>query len=189
MSEVVRTFIAVDIEDPLLLSRIERLKEALVATGVPMKPVETQNLHITLRFIGEVPYGVVNDIIDLVLKRLSFKPFTIMLKGLGAFPSPLRPRVVWIGVEEGAERLRELREFIESGLRRLGLRPEKEEFIPHLTLARIKGARNLHALIKFIQDHEGYEVGSMTVEAVRLKKSTLTPKGPIYETLWEVKAS
>jgi len=180
-------FIAVDVEDPLLVSRIERIKDSLAATGVPMKLVETENLHITLRFVGEVPVGVVEEIKREVMQGLTFKPFTVRLAGLGAFPSPARPRVVWIGVREGFDELKAIRDSIEGGLRRLGVRPDDKEFHPHLTLSRIKGSRNIQALVKLIQEMQDYEVGSFRVTSVRLKKSTLTRRGPIYETLMEVK--
>ncbi|GAB6147909.1 RNA 2',3'-cyclic phosphodiesterase [Stetteria hydrogenophila] len=183
-----RVFIAVDIEEPLVVSAMERVKEALVATRVPMKPVEAQNLHITLRFIGEVPRGVVEEIARSVLARLEFEEFEVEFRGLGAFPSPLRPRVVWVGVSEGQEQLARLHESIEEGLRRLGIPPERERFVPHVTLARLRGSRNLTALVKLLQEYEDYVFGRMRVTSVRLKKSTLTPKGPIYENLWEVKA-
>ena len=187
-AESLRIFIAVDIEDPLIVSRVERVKEAVIATGVPMKPVETENLHITLRFIGEVPRSTAEEVAG-VLSRLSFKPFKIMLKGLGAFPGPYRPRVVWIGVAEGAEQLRSLRDHIEAGLREIGITPERQQFHPHLTLARIKGSRNINSLIKLLNEMADVEIGQVTVNSVRLKRSILTRRGPIYETLMEVKAS
>ncbi len=188
--ERLRVFIAVDVEDPLLVSRLERIKESLVATGVPMKPVETQNLHITLRFIGEIPLGLVEEIKRSVLAELKFESFTIELKGLGAFPGPYRPRVVWVGVSRGTEELRAIHDEIERSLRRLGIPPEKEKsYVPHLTLARVKGSRNIQALTRLILDYEDYVFGEMVVDKVRLKKSILTRSGPIYETLAEVKAS
>ncbi|MEM1869413.1 MAG: RNA 2',3'-cyclic phosphodiesterase, partial [Acidilobaceae archaeon] len=85
---ILRVFIAVDIEDPLIISRLDRVKDALVSTGVPMKVVESYNMHLTLRFIGEVSRGVV-DSISRALSRLEFKEFTIVLRGLGAFPNSL----------------------------------------------------------------------------------------------------
>lgn len=183
-----RVFIAVDIEDPLLVSALERVRDALVATGAPMKPVETQNFHVTLRFIGEVPRSLADEIARSVLQKIEFQEFEVELKGLGAFPSPVRPRVVWVGVSQGAEQLGRLYESIERGLRRLGIPPEREQFVPHVTLARLKGSRNLAAVAKLIHEYEDYVFGKMKVSSVRLKKSTLTPRGPIYETLWEVKA-
>ncbi len=183
-----RIFIAVDIEDPLIVGRIERVKDAITSTGVPMKPVETQNLHITLRFIGEVPLSTVEEVKD-VLRSLNFKPFRIKLAGLGAFPSPSRPRVVWIGVAEGGEELARLRDEIERGLREIGIQPERQKFHPHLTIARVKGTRNIHSLVRIISEYSDYEFGEVMVDRVRLKKSILTRKGPIYETLLEVHGS
>ena len=186
-TDKLRVFIAVDIDDPLILSKLERIKDALISTNVPMKPVETNNIHITIRFIGETPSWKVEEIERRVLSGLSMKPFKITLHGIGAFPSTNRPRVVWIGVSKGADKLKEIRDYIEEGLWKIGFPKERQKFIPHATLARIKGSRNIHALSRLIREYEDYEFGSMTVEAVRLKKSTLTRSGPIYETLWEAK--
>ncbi len=187
-AEVLRIFIAVDIDDPILISRVERVKEAIIGTGVPMKPVEAENLHITLRFIGEVPRGTVEEIAR-ILKGVEFRQFRLVLRGLGAFPSAYRPRVVWIGVAEGAEELRAIRDQIERELRGLGVRPERQAFHPHLTLARIKGTRNISRLVRLLEEMRDIEVGEMTVKSVRLKRSILTRQGPIYETLLEVTPS
>jgi len=187
---VLRVFIAVDIDEPTLVSRLARLIDALTATGVPMKPVEPENLHITLRFIGEIPEGLVEEVKREVVERLEFSGFDLELRGLGAFPGPYRPRVVWVGVSEGSRELRVIHDLIEGSLRRLGVPPERGagEFVPHLTLARIKGSRNIQALTKLILDYQDYVVGRMRVGSVRLKKSTLTRRGPIYETLAEARA-
>ncbi len=189
MEDRLRVFIAVDIDEPLLVSAIDRIKDSIVSTGVPMKPVESQNYHITLRFIGEIPYSLVEEIKRNVLVKITFNKFKITLKGLGAFPSNFRPRVVWIGVSDGFDELKKLRDAIEKNLRKLGLPPEKEKgFSPHLTLARIKGSRNVHSLIKIIDEYKDYVFGSMEVKSIKLKKSILTRSGPIYETLMEVKS-
>lgn len=184
---ILRVFIAVDIEDPLIISRLDRVKDALVSTGVPMKVVESYNMHLTLRFIGEVSRGVV-DSISRALSRLEFKEFTIVFRGLGAFPNSLNPRVVWVGVGEGADKLIMLRGSVEKLLKPLSIPPEREEFTPHLTLARIKGSRGISSLVKLLNEYSEFEFGAVRVNSVRLKKSTLTSKGPIYETLLEVKA-
>ncbi|MCS7107335.1 MAG: RNA 2',3'-cyclic phosphodiesterase [Acidilobaceae archaeon] len=181
-----RTFVAVDVEDPLLLSALERTKSSLLSSGAPMKPVEQQNMHFTLRFIGEVPQSLVAEI-SRALATLEFKKFSIELRGLGAFPSTLDPRVIWVGVGKGAEEMTALRERVERLLRSAGVPAEREKFVPHLTLARMKG-RPSPALVKMLQELSDLELGSMVVDSVRLKKSTLTRKGPIYETIFEVKA-
>ena len=182
-----RLFIAVDVDDPLVVSRVALVKEALIATGVPMKPVEDYNLHITIRFIGEVSEAMKALIMERVMPRLEFEKFEIEFRGLGAFPSDLRPRVVWIGVARGFEELSRIREAVERELRGIGVAPERGEFKPHLTIARVKGSRNIASLSKLINEYSDYDFGRMRVESVRLKKSTLTRQGPIYETLLEVK--
>jgi len=183
-------FIAIDIEDPLLVSKIDKLKDALISSGVPMKPVESYNYHITLRFIGEIPSFLVDEIKGEVLQKIRFRSFSLTFKGLGAFPRVYKPRVIWVGILEGIDYLKKIRDEIEKGLRKLGIPPEKEkEFSPHLTIARIKGTRNLSSLIKIVNEYSEEEFGKMEVKYIRLKKSVLTRSGPIYETLMEVKAS
>ncbi|MEM0340347.1 MAG: RNA 2',3'-cyclic phosphodiesterase [Acidilobaceae archaeon] len=185
--EYLRVFVAIDIEDPLLVSRLERLKDSLLSTGVAMKPVEPYNYHITLRFIGEVPKRVVDEIARS-LRTVIFKPFKAVLKGLGAFPSIANPRVIWVGVSEGEKELKELHDIVEQALRKANIPPEREEFVAHITLARVKGSKNIGGLIRLLTELSDYEVGLMEVNSIRLKKSVLTKKGPIYETLIEVKA-
>ncbi|ALL00226.1 2'-5' RNA ligase [Pyrodictium delaneyi] len=186
--ERIRAFIAVDIEDPRVVSRLVQIRDAFVATGAPMKPVEDQNLHITLRFLGNIPLSLVDEI-ERVIAASTPRRVVIRLRGVGAFPSPARPRVIWVGVSDGAEELERLYREIERGLRRLGFRPEREQFVPHVTLARLKGSRNLDRVVKLLREMEDVEVGEIVLESVRLKQSILTPRGPIYRTLREVKAS
>lgn len=180
-----RVFVAVDIESPQLLSAIRALKDIVQATGVPQKPVEDENLHLTLAFIGEVGDDVVDRIRD-ALKNVEHNAFSIHLKGLGAFPTVSRPRVVWIGVEEGRESLYELHNKIAKALSSAGVGFKGSSFEPHLTIARIKGSRNLSNLVKVLMNYEDYDVGWYTVSEFRLKQSILTPKGPIYKTLLSV---
>ena len=186
MMTLVRLFIAVDIEDPLLVSRLSELKRTLLATNAPLKPVEDENMHITLLFIGEVPEADVEPLKNEMTEALSWSSFTIRLKGLGAFPSPSRPRVVWVGVEQGSSELHELHKKATTAARRAGIGFKGESFHPHVTLARVKGSRNLSSLTRMIIEMGELELGEMRVTEVRLKKSTLTPRGPIYETLHRV---
>ncbi len=188
MSSYVRAFIAIDIEDPVLVSRLVSIRDAFVATGAPMKPVEDHNLHVTIRFLGNIPLSMVDDIYR-VMESVPLRRFKIKLQGVGAFPSIVRPRVIWVGVTEGADELRRIYEAIEKGLRRLGFRPEREEFVPHITLARLKGSRNIDRVVKLLNQYSDVEVGEMVVDRIRLKQSILTPSGPIYRTLRERVAS
>ena len=184
--EYIRSFIAIDVEDPILVERIEQVKNTILASKADLKPVERENIHITLRFLGNISLGMVDEIYR-IMQNLDFKPFNIHLKGVGAFPKVSRPRVIWIGVKEGAEELKRIQKQLESELRRIGIRPEKEEFIPHVTIARVRSGRNRDRLAKILLELSDTDIGIMTVNSIRLKQSILTPKGPIYKTLREVK--
>ncbi len=183
-----RVFIAVDIDKEDIVARLRELEGHLMETRVSMKLVEPENLHITIRFIGEVPNYIVDDIRSHVIARLRFKPFTLRLSGVGAFPSPSNARVVWIGVAQGFEELKAIRDQVDSMLRDIGVALEPEEFSPHVTIARLK-ERGHPAIVRFLADFANYEAGEQEVNVVRLKKSILTPRGPIYETIAEAKVS
>lgn len=186
MSERVRSFISIDVEDPLILDRIERIKETLLSTGAYMKPVEKENIHLTLRFLGEIPVALIDEIYKVLL-NVKAKPFEIEIKGLGAFPRTSNPRVIWVGVVKGVEELKNIHKQIESGLRKLGIRPDTKGFEPHITIARVKSGRNKSKLVKILNQLADVELGVMKVTNIRLKQSILTFKGPIYKTLREVK--
>jgi len=186
LSERVRTFISVDVEDPLILDKIERIKETILATNANLKPVERENIHLTLRFLGEIPVALIDEIYKVMLS-VKAEPFEIEIRGVGAFPRITSPRVIWVGVVEGADKLKEIHKQLETGLRKLGIRPDSKGFEPHITIARVKSARNKQRLIKVLYELEDIEIGKMIVTCIRLKQSILTFKGPIYKTLREVK--
>ncbi len=183
-----RVFIAVDIDNPLIVSRIARIKDTITTLNVPVKLVEDENLHITLLFIGEVSdYAV--DLIKDSLSDLRFKSFKIHITGLGAFPSVVKPRVVWVGVKEGSKELENLQKEVESRVRRAGVRFQKQEFTPHITVGRVKGVKNITSLSKILVEYQDEDFGWHEVSEVKVKQSILTPKGPIYKDLYVIKAS
>lgn len=188
--ERARMFIAVDIEDQGLLQRLASIRDAFVATGAPMKPVETHNMHITLRFLGDTPLSLLDELENIIRSAMP-RRVVIRLRGVGAFPSVERPRVIWVGAEPGpgVEELQRLYREIERGVRRLGWRPEREEFVPHVTLARLKGRRNIDRVVKLLHEMSDVEVGELVVETIRIKQSILTRSGPIYRTLREIRAA
>ena len=183
--ERIRTFIAIDIEEPRVLREISKLQEELRSVGSSLKLVELRNIHLTLRFLGEVDLSTVEEVKEL-MKGLEFKPFEMELKGVGGFPSLERPKVIWIGVSKGAEEVKRLHELLEGGLKTIGFRPDPKGFEPHITVARVK--RYSSELIERIRDNSDRIFGKVLVNEVRLKKSTLTPRGPIYDTLFGKRA-
>ncbi len=188
MSEKIRSFISVDITDQVLLDKIVKIQQALLETGADLKLVEPENLHLTLRFLGEIPKPTL-ELVREELKSLRFNQFKLNLQGTGAFPNLRRINVVWIGIKEGEENLKEIAKKVESMLKKLGFPPDPKGFSPHLTIARVRTGKNKDRLVSFIEKFRDYEVGWMTVDSVRLKKSTLTPKGPIYTTIDTVQAA
>jgi len=182
---LLRVFVAVDISDEVR-QRVLRIQRELAMTGADLKLVEPENLHFTLRFMGEIPKPSVDAAIR-ELSRLSAQRFRIRISGMGAFPDPARPRVVWLGVTEGRDRMVELARAVEELVGRYAAHREDREFTPHLTLARVKGPSNLDRLAEFIKRMSGVDVGEMEVREVKLKQSTLTPRGPIYRDLHIVK--
>lgn len=152
-----------------------------------MKLVEPENIHGTLRFLGEVSPSLLDQVKN-ELGQVAFRSFATELRGIGAFPNPRRPNVVWVGIARGSEELQRIFSQLEPRLRGLGLPSDRKGFSPHITISRVKSGRNREALYSTILDMSDREFGEMTVESIRLKKSTLTPKGPIYSTVYEQRA-
>jgi len=185
---MVRTFIAIDIEDDETRGRLASVRDYLLDSRADLKPVATENIHLTLRFIGEIPVSKVNEICSILQENLRFKPFKMRIEGLGVFPNIHRPRVVWAGVTEGSSQLTELHSTIESLLRRLRIPPSREKFVPHITIARVKSGRNIARLVKYIEQYINEFFGEIIVDKVKVKRSILTPQGPIYSDLCVIKA-
>jgi len=185
--EKVRSFVAADVTDSAILQKITDCQTELTRTGADLKPVEPENIHATLRFLGEVQVPLL-DQVKSELAQVSFQSFLVELRGVGAFPNPRRPNVVWIGITKGGEELQGIFSSLEPRLRGLGFAADRKGFSPHITIGRVKSGRNREALYSAIVGMSDVEFGSMTVESIRLKKSTLTPKGPIYSTIYEQKA-
>lgn len=185
MSEILRTFIAIEIENSEVLRKLIQVRNTLLASGADIKPVEDENIHLTLRFIGEIPAGLVGMICSEIT-GLRYEKFKIHVKGIGAFPSFNRPRVIWAGVEDGSDKVINIHKQVEKIIRRLGIPPEREEFTPHITIARVKSMRGLEALIKTLNQLINVEFGYSDVTRVYVKKSVLTPSGPIYSNICQV---
>jgi len=187
---VIRAFIAVEIENPSVLSELIKVKNMISEIGADVKPVEDENIHLTIRFLGEIPAPVIEDVKRILSQLPSmFHSFEMHVYGVGAFPTPSRPRVVWAGVTTGADILHQMRKFIDSEITRRGLKEvhrDQHEFSPHITLARVRSSRNILKLVQLIEQLRDYDFGITRVTAVKLKQSTLTPRGPIYRDLYVV---
>ncbi len=181
-----RTFIAVDLAERLK-SKVVDIQNRIGTKHMQIKFVEPENLHFTLKFLGEIEEHRLDEIHERVKTNLkNYDPFEITLRGLGAFPSFSYIKVVWIGVREGNELMTEIANILNRDLQSLGFKKEKD-YVPHLTIARVKGAKNKEKFIEILKELKNVEVGTMPVEIVTIKKSDLTPQGPIYSDLKEVR--
>jgi 2'-5' RNA ligase len=185
MSEMVRTFIAFDINNPSVLQKFTDVQDSLVRTGADLKLVDPQNIHMTIRFLGDITVSKIDSIHES-MKKTDFSAFTCQIHGVGVFPHLGYPRVIWAGISKGSEELTRIANQLETELSQLEFRPDPKGFSPHLTLARVRTGRNKAELARCVQEMGDYEFGTVKADCLRLKKSLLTPKGPIYSTLREV---
>ncbi|HQN75640.1 MAG TPA: RNA 2',3'-cyclic phosphodiesterase [Methanomassiliicoccales archaeon] len=177
-----RAFVAVEVEcAPTLQEALAELK----AYGKALKPVSPANVHITLKFLGEIYERTVPDIEKVMRTAVQgVPPFDLHLVDVGVFPNERNPRVVWVGLDS-TEPLTKMAAALEEGCEPLGFPRERRPFSPHLTLARVReGFRP--DVSEFLRKHQGQDLGSFKVERIKLKKSVLTPAGPIYSDVLAV---
>lgn len=171
-----RLFIAIDLPEDVK-QRIEEIKSSLKAIK-GIKPVKKENLHLTMKFLGEVDDNKVKKIVD-ALKQVEFKPFTLFLGRLGFFPNEKRIRVLWVDAVP-PEPLLELKKGIDKALPQF---KDNHPFQSHLTFARIKCLASVDDKKKLLEliNNTKVEKKEFLVDKFKLYKSTLLPEGPVYE--------
>jgi 2'-5' RNA ligase len=186
--ERIRSFVAVDMDDASLISKLVEAQRALRNLGADLKLVEPENIHATVRFLGEVPVATI-ELVKEQMNEVKFGPFDAEFVGLGAFPNLRRINVVWVGMRKGQEEVTRIFEQLEPRLEKIGFAPDRKGFSPHVTIARVKTGRMREELAKFVDEMRDSPFGVVHVDELRLKKSVLTPKGPVYSTVHAVRAS
>jgi RNA 2',3'-cyclic 3'-phosphodiesterase len=215
---MLRAFIAIQLSDQLK-SQIGDLQANLKRRAPEVRGVgwaRPESIHLTLRFLGDIEETQVEPL-KRVLEAAAAeaRPFSLEARGLGAFPTPQRARVIWLGLHglsggvsgkesaaPHAESTRDARDerrpddaltalvalqaAIEEGVVGLGLAREDRPFMPHLTLARIRERKAMEPLIRLLTSHRDHLVGSMRADAIALVRSELRPEGAVYTSLVEV---
>jgi len=184
MSEFIRSFLAFDLENEAVRKKLAAAQNLLVQTGADLKLVEPQNIHMTMRFLSDITPDMIEKVFE-EMKKTQFTSFDVQINGLGAFPDLHYPRVVWAGITEGADQLKNVFNQLEPRLRLLGFTPDPKGFNPHLTIARVKSGKNKAQLAELVTKNASYDFGTVNAKCLRLKKSDLTPRGPVYVTLKE----
>ncbi len=182
MSQI-RAFLAIDLDDDLK-PKINKIIREFKQIDANIKYVDLQNLHFTLKFFGDIDtegIDLISEKIENVIK--DFDSFTIKIKGCGAFPNKNRIKVIWVGLDED-EILKDLHDKLDKEFNSIGFDLDRK-FSSHLTIGRMKSAKGKDKVKNTIETYNNIDIGTMEVNSIMLKKSTLTPSGPIYEDLLE----
>jgi 2'-5' RNA ligase len=182
-----RTFVAVDL-DPKIKEYFSELIRHLSRKNADIRWVKKQDMHITLKFLGEVSDNRIQKTTQSIRKACEpLESFQISFRGTGFFPPQSRfPRVLWAGIEP-SHGLVSLQNSIENELQKHGFPREKRQFHPHLTLGRVRSSKNIPFVLQELADHQKSDFGSMKVEKVTFFKSTLKPTGAEYDVLSDIK--
>ena len=180
-----RVFIAIELPESVR-SRIAALVGRLRESGARVSWVRPENMHLTLRFLGEADPEPVERLEHILSDAYKATPaFALQVQGTGAFPNTRKPSVIWVGVGPLEGPLMQVQDAAEAAARAIGLPPEKKAFHAHITLARIRNARAARPLMERFEEERDFDAGEFSVASVSLFSSQLTPKGPIYARLEE----
>jgi 2'-5' RNA ligase len=184
--EQIRSFIAIELPQELKLE-LGRLQASLKVDKPRIKWVNPEGMHLTLKFLGNVPIPKIDAIIQVTSESAKkVPPFQLEVGHLGAFPSLKRVQVVWVGLGGELDRIKQLHKLLEAGLSRLGFTAEKRPFSPHLTLARVGNEASAEERQRFgeLIAAAGFEMDEViTVNSIALMRSQLTSKGAIYSKI------
>lgn len=180
---MVRAFIAIEAFNPELVRHIEAVQKRLSALPARISMVNPKNVHMTLKFLGETSEPKIEEARER-LSQINQQRFTFKVSGLGFFPNVRRPRVVFLRVKEGGDTIRKLAEKVEDIFHGIGFPRERRAFSPHVTIARVKSPRSIGRIPDDLLEMGRSIDIAIAVDAIKLKKSTLTPKGPIYSDLY-----
>ena len=183
MSNTLRTFIAITLNSEIQ-QFLSRTQDHLKKLGCDIKWVKPENIHFTLKFLGDVKLKKIDEV-KQTLENLAknMQPVDIELTQLGAFPNVQRPRILWAGIKDEEKRITQFAKLLEDHFGKIGFKKEKKPFSPHLTIGRIRSPKNLNLLSEMISKYSLPVDLKQTAQNITLYKSTLTPAGPIYEPL------
>lgn len=175
-----RTFIAIELPEDVH-ERLSQLQDKLGAIEKAVRWTRPAQIHLTVKFLGEVPNGQVAAVCEAAREAaIACQPFELSVKGMGCFPPGGLPRVLWAGLETLPEPLVECHRLLEQGCARLGFPPENRPFRPHLTLGRVKDTGVSRAIRRTIEEFADFDGGVFDAEELIVFESRLGPKGPAY---------
>lgn len=180
-----RTFIAIELPESVK-SSLSELQRELKACRADIRWVKPDNIHLTLKFLGDTDEKTVNKIVEAVKGACGgFSRFTVVIKGVGVFPDMRVPKVLWVGAAEN-DSLSGLQKAVEEALAKLGFPSEKRRFRPHLTLGRFKSSFGKEGLYDKMEKLKDVSAGAIEVSSIYLIKSELTSSGAEYTQIADI---
>jgi 2'-5' RNA ligase len=185
-----RTFIAIELPQQIK-EALAGIQNKLKESGADVKWVEPNNIHLTLKFLGEINDGQLEKLTEIIEDAAKDKQsFEVNISSIGAFPKIDYPRVIWVGIDKGDRETKAIAKELEDRIQKIGIPKEDRAFSSHITIARTRSTLNRDKLVqglKALSQDFGRENWEFTVTKITLFKSTLTPNGPIYEVLKEAR--
>lgn len=181
---MLRAFIAVNISEDQR-DEVGRVLANLMSYDVRVRWVKIKNVHVTLKFLGDTSEKVLPGLYKAIGESIADQePFELSLAKLGCFPNTRYPRIIWVGIKDGYDELKELSKRIETAVQTFGFEREKRKFSAHLTIGRVKESRNIDSLIEDISKWD-FSSSVASVSKVVFYQSTLRQQGPLYTPLQE----
>jgi RNA 2',3'-cyclic 3'-phosphodiesterase len=188
---LIRAFIAIELPAELK-TELAALETQLKKNSPPViKWVDPESIHITLKFLGEIPDAVIDKLLPAMEESVvGVSPFKLDIRQLGAFPTIDRPQVIWVGVTGDMDKLAQLQKKIEANMEQLGFKRESRDFSPHLTLGRVRDEarpNEIQRIGKLLKDTPFSALHNINVNEINLMKSRLTSTGAIHSCIGSVK--
>ncbi|MEJ2658442.1 MAG: RNA 2',3'-cyclic phosphodiesterase [Desulfobacterales bacterium] len=186
MPNAIRTFVAIEIPENIT-SSLHELQQGLKDYGIIIRWIHPENIHLTLKFLGDVEAADIDDISGAISNAADgVSPISLKPKGIGIFPGIKRPRVLWVGLTGQLEFLIRLQKSLDENLRNIGFPQEKRPFKGHLTIGRIKAKMDIKKLGDALIAFRNFESETFIADKIILFKSELKPQGAVYTSLASV---
>ncbi|MBF0385401.1 MAG: RNA 2',3'-cyclic phosphodiesterase [Candidatus Omnitrophica bacterium] len=183
MPKPLRLFIAIELNKEIK-NLIKEVQNHFINIDSGIKWVRPENAHITLKFLGDTTEEEIKDITTALNEIAnSFKPFSVTLSDLGAFPSLKHPSIIWIGAKENPVEMQNLSSNVENRMEQLGFEKENRPFKLHITIGRVKNHRDISSFVSRLETYKITSMPTIHCDSLSLFNSTLTPAGPEYEII------
>lgn len=180
-----RSFIAIELPETAK-SALAELQQDLKKTGADIRWVKAENIHLTLKFLGNIEEEIIGRIVQVIKGACKkFESFDLEIKGIGVFPNVKSPRVIWVSVN-GNITVAGIQREIEMGLSPLGFERENRKFSPHLTLGRFRSSQGKRPFMDKVELLKDSSYGMIDVRSVSLMRSDLGPAGARYTKIAEI---